>query len=92
MLPLRYGGALNLDELPAAATLEMLEACRDRIFALEEKQSARSRSRSPRREDKEQERNNQLPLLLGPNGGYNLLLQEIRVRSSWKPLNLLNSI
>merc|ERR1711988_855269 len=35
VLTLKSGVNLNLDDLPELATVEMLEACRDRIFVLE---------------------------------------------------------
>eukprot|EP00440_Ansanella_granifera_P006882 gb/GFBE01007457.1/.p1 GENE.gb/GFBE01007457.1/~~gb/GFBE01007457.1/.p1 ORF type:complete len:242 (+),score=60.17 gb/GFBE01007457.1/:1-726(+) len=48
VLALASGGALDLDCLPREATLEMLQACRDRIFALEhEVRSAAEPPRTP---------------------------------------------
>jgi hypothetical protein len=42
MLKLASGGCLNLNELPPqeGVTLEMLQACRDRIFLLESQAAA----------------------------------------------------
>lgn len=40
VLSLPSGGSLDLDCLPQQATLEMLQACRDRIFSLESQQKA----------------------------------------------------
>jgi len=51
ILELQSGAKLDLDSLPQEATLEMLEACRDRIFALEaqdsEKQPKTPRKKGP---------------------------------------------